>query len=48
MQNGRVEFSFMARNANPEVCPVGAMALWLFYTFQIFGCKPDFTARKTW
>ena len=48
MQNGRIEYDFMARNADPEVCPVGAMALWLFYCFQIAGCEPDFSERKNW
>ena len=48
MQNGRLEYDYMIRNADPEVCPVGALALWLFYTFQTAGCVLDFTSRKSW
>ena len=46
--DGIIEYDILARHADPEVCPVGALAFWLFYTFQIAGCNIDFSERYTW
>ena len=48
VQNGRIEYDCIARNADPEVCPVGAMAIWMFYVFHIANCKLDFSERRAW
>lgn len=34
-----------SRNANPEECPVGAMAIWMFYIFHIAICNLDCSER---
>ena len=35
LHNWRIECDFVACHADPEVCPFGGVAFWLFYTFQI-------------
>ena len=48
VQNGRIEYDYIARNTDPEVCPVGAMAIWMFYVFHIATCNLDFSERRSW
>ena len=48
VQNGRIEYDCIARNADPEVCPVGAMAIWMFYVYHIATCNLDFSERRAW
>ncbi|CAD6983165.1 unnamed protein product, partial [Tilletia controversa] len=46
---GRKERGIAIRHRNVEVCPIGALAMYLFYRFDV--CSedpPDFTTRRDW
>ncbi|KAE8240360.1 hypothetical protein A4X13_0g7841 [Tilletia indica] len=46
---GRKERGVAIRHRNVEVCPIGALALYLFYRFDACAEKPpDFTTRREW
>ena len=45
---GKVNSSACYRNSNVNICPVGAIALYLFDRFHIQGEELDFTRNSTW
>ena len=48
-RTGRKDLTGMVRNKSVEVCPVGALALYLFERFQLNGAPiPDLRDRETW
>jgi len=48
-QHGRVEYGAFIRNRNVYICPVGALAHYLFMRFHIINEPfPDMSTRKNW
>ena len=48
VQCGRNEWDFMARHSDVDVCPVGGLAIWLYYYFHIGDGLLDFSRREAW
>ena len=49
IQVGDREYAWLARHANPVVCVVGAIFMWLLWRFAIKGEEPpNFLEVKAW
>lgn len=48
-QFSNIEYGSFIRNKDVEVCPVSALAQYLFYRFHCSNeCFPDFTTNDSW
>jgi Centromere DNA-binding protein complex CBF3 subunit, domain 2 len=47
--NRKTHYHGFLRNKNALLCPVGALAMWFFYRWEIFReTPPDFRSRESW
>ena len=48
-QFGRIEYGAFIRHKDAQVCPVGALAFYLFWRLEVMNEQfPDFSRRDTW
>ena len=47
-QMGKTEYGYMFRGRNPTSCAIGALALWLYYRYHVFGEAPPDLMTAEW